>query len=327
MRHGVLALLLVLALSSCAAVTYPAGPSTGAPRLDRDGLVMADGARLPLRAWLPPGAPQAVVLALHGMNDYSNFFAEPGAYLAGKGIASYAYDQRGFGLGPHPRHWSSTETMVEDARAAIDLLAARHPGVPVVLFGESMGGAVAMLAATAPPAGLDGIVLAAPAVWGRSSMPWWQRSLLWLAYQVSPGWTPSGRGLDIRPSDNVEMLRKLGADPLVIKETRIDALKGVVDLMDEAQAAPAQVRVPTLFLYGAHDEIIPAAPSWAAAAAIAERRAAHYPNGWHMLVRDLQARVVLDDIAAWVLDEDAPLPSGAEALAPPLPAKVCSCSR
>lgn len=326
MRH-VAALLLVLVLSACAAVTYPAGPASQAPRLEESHAVMADGAQLPVRRWLPGGEVRAVVVALHGMNDYSNFFAEPGAYLAGHGVASYAYDQRGFGQGPHPGHWSSTQTMVEDARTVVDLVSARHPGPPVFLFGESMGGAVAMLAAGDPPAGLDGVILAAPAVWGRSAMPWWQRLSLWLAYQLAPGWTPSGRGLNIQPSDNIDMLRQLGADPLVIKETRIDAVKGVVDLMDAAQAAPSRVRTPTLFLYGAHDQIIPADPSWQAARAIPDRRAVFYPDGWHMLVRDLQAKVVLDDMVAWMLDDDSKLPSGGDALAPAMPAKECACSR
>ncbi|WP_346344095.1 lysophospholipase [Magnetospirillum sulfuroxidans] len=325
LRH-VLILVLALAVSACAAVTHPAGPATQAPRLEDDRLVMADGAVLPLRAWRPGGQPQAVLLALHGMNDYSNFFAAPGAHLAAKGILSYAYDQRGFGAGPHPGQWSSTQSMVDDARAALDLLALRHPGLPVYLFGESMGGAVAILVATDPPAGLDGIILAAPAVWGRAAMPWWQRLSLWLAYQLAPGWTPSGQGLNIRPSDNIEMLRKLGADPLVIKQTRIDAIKGVVDLMDAAQAAPAAMRTPVLFLYGAHDQIIPSDPTWAAAAVMPDRRAGFYANGWHMLVRDLQADVVLDDMAAWMADADAALPSGADSAAPQLP-EVCSCSR
>ncbi len=39
------------------------------------------------------------------------------------------------------------------------------------------------------------------------------------------------------PSDNIEMLRALGKDPLVIKRTRIDALKGLVDLMSNAETA------------------------------------------------------------------------------------------
>jgi acylglycerol lipase len=308
-------------------VTYPAAPPVQAPVLEPAALVMADGVRLPLRKTLPQGDVQAVLLALHGMNDYGAFFDEPAKHLATKGIASYAYDQRGFGQAPHPGFWSSTETMVDDARTALDLLSRAYPGKPLYLFGESMGGAVGMLAASnGAPAGLDGVILAAPAVWGRSAMPWWQRFSLWAAHHIAPGWKPSGRGLNLRPSDNMDMLRKLGADPLVIKETRIDAIKGVVDLMDAAQQTPADLERPVLFLYGMNDEIIPAEPSWAAAAALPRRRAALYPDGWHMLVRDLQAHVVLDDMAAWILDPNSPLPSGAEANAPELP-EVCSCSK
>jgi hypothetical protein len=35
-----------------------------------------------------------------------------------------------------------------------------------------------------------------------------------------------------------------------------------------------------------------------------------YPDGWHLLLRDLQRRLVWQDIIAWI--EDQPLPSGQE---------------
>lgn len=320
-----LALLLsacaALLLSACAAVSHPSGPPTVAPAIAPDHLRMADGARLPLRHWLPATPPNAVIVVLHGMNDYSNFFDEPGATLAGLGIASYAYDQRGFGQGPHPGTWSSTMAMAGDAAAAIRLVAAQHPGVPVFALGESMGGAVLMVMAAEgmAPAEMTAMILSAPAVWGRAAMPWYQRTALWLAYHIAPGWQPSGRGLNISPSDNIEMLRKLGADPLVIKETRIDAIKGVVDLMDRAAELAPQVMGPALVLYGEKDEVIPARPTWKTIRALpglgADQRVALYDQGWHMLLRDLQAKVVLHDIAAWVADRAAPLPSGAEARA------------
>lgn len=41
-------------------------------------------------------------------------------------------------------------------------------------------------------------------------------------------------------------------------------------------------------------------------------RMAVYPSGWHMLLRDKDAELVWRDIAAWVHDHDAPLPSGEE---------------
>ena len=44
--------------------------------------------------------PRAVILAVHGFNDYSHAFADFGAYAASQGIAVHAYDQSGFGANP-----------------------------------------------------------------------------------------------------------------------------------------------------------------------------------------------------------------------------------
>ncbi|TAN73057.1 MAG: alpha/beta hydrolase [Magnetospirillum sp.] len=319
MRRGIAAILLVL-VSACAAQLYPRGPDAVTPVIEADHWRAADGAGLPLRSWLPPGAPKAVVLALHGMNDYSNAFDSPGRALAAKGIATYAYDQRGFGAGPHPGFWSSTATMAADLRAAAALLHDRYPEVPLYVLGESMGGAVAIVATAGhPPPAIAGLILSAPAVWGRSTMGFLQHAALWLAYRVAPGWTLTGRGLNIQPSDNIEMLRALSRDPLVVKATRVDAIHGLVDLMEEAQLATGRLELPLLVLYGEKDEIIPPVPTWAAIRRLPDldgtQRAALYANGWHMLLRDLQAQVVVDDIAAWIAAPAAPLPSGADATA------------
>lgn len=315
LRSAVLALTLLG--TACAADYQLPGPSVMPPRLEGSDWIAADGAHLPMRAWLPQQPPKAVILALHGMNDYSNFFDEPGKYLAELGIASYAYDQRGFGAAPRPGIWSSTQAMTGDLRQATALVAARHPGVPLYLLGESMGGAVVMVTVAGdPPPGVRGIILSAPAVWGRSSMGWFPQMLLWVSYQVAPGWTLTGEGLDVLPSDNIEMLRKLAADPLVVKGTRVDAIHGLVDLMDDAATTPAAIEMPALVLYGDHDEVVPADPSLSAMAALphlgSSQRAALYPQGYHMLLRDLHAKVVLDDIVAWIDRPAAALPSGAD---------------
>jgi alpha-beta hydrolase superfamily lysophospholipase len=167
-----------------------------------------------------------------------------------------------------------------------------------------------------PPPAVRGIILSAPAVWGRDSMGVFERAALWLAYHVAPGWELTGEGLNIQASDNIEMLRRLGRDPLVIKATRVDAIEGLVDLMDRAAAAAPSVRVPALVLYGAKDQIIPADATWRMIEQLpgsgASPRVAVYPHGWHMLLRDLDAATVIDDVAAWIADPAAPLPSGAD---------------
>ncbi|MFQ6016637.1 MAG: alpha/beta hydrolase [Kiloniellaceae bacterium] len=316
-------LLLAAVAAACAPRLAPPGPGAAAPRLTDDRLITADNLALPLRAWLPEGGaePKAVILALHGFNDYSKAFEAPGRFWAKHGIATYAYDQRGFGAAPYRGLWPGTPALIDDLKAAAAALGARHPGTPSYLLGESMGGAVVLAAAAgAKPPRADGIILASPAVWARSTMPVHQRVALWLGAHTLPWLRVTGRDLRIRASDNTEMLRELSRDPLVIKETRIDAIHGLADLMDQAMAAAPRLDLPALLLYGENDEVIPKDPTFRLWQGLPEagrhrQRRALYKNGWHMLLRDLQAEVVLQDIAHWVMDPQAPLPSGAEARA------------
>ena len=166
----------------------------------------------------------------------------------------------------------------------------------------------------ADPPKVDGIILEAPAVWSRSMMPSYQTALLWMASHTVPAMNMSGRGLRIVASDNREMLRERWRDPFVQKTARVDALWGVVDLMDRAYAAAPQIRVPTLLLYGAKDQVVPRRPIEEVARLLppAVQRVAYYENGWHMLFRDLRRVTVHKDVVAWIGDRTAPLPSGAD---------------
>lgn len=314
------AVLVLLAwLAGCATpVVQSRGEQPTSPRLEAGRAIAADGAVLPLGVWRPRGAPRAVVLALHGFNDYHQAFAGVGPFLADRGIAVYAYDQRGFGATAQRGIWPGTDVLVDDARTVAALLRAAHPGRPLILLGESMGGAVAMSLLAGTPAAADGAALVAPAVWGRATMNRLQRVGLWLLAHSVPATRLSGRGLRITASDNEPMLRALGRDPLVLKDARVDALWGLTNLMDRALAAAPRLTVPALILYGARDEIVPRRPTCRMLAALpGASRVAIYADGYHMLTRDLGARVVLEDLAAWLADAAAPLPSGFEAAGRP----------
>jgi len=303
-----------------------AGPEAAlpSPEITADRLIAADGAVLPLRQWLPPGTTRAVVLALHGFNDYSNAFAAPAALWAEHGIATYAYDQRGFGRAPGRGLWPGERRLAGDAATALMLLQRRHPGTPVYLLGESMGGAVAILAALGrgdgPAPEVAGVILVAPAVWGRQDMNFIERAGLWLA-NLMPAvrWSESVLPVRITPSDNIPMLRAYSADPLVIRDTRADAVNGLVDLMSAAQSAAPWLDVPLLLLYGERDEIVPRAAMARFVEGLPGRarqrqRVALYPDGYHMLLRDLDQAVPIADVAAWIA---APRVSGAATAALP----------
>jgi len=284
------------------------------PQIRADAIVARDGVRLPLRRWdAENGAPRAVIVALHGMSDYSNAFDMPGKVWAKLGITTLAYDQRGFGLSDRPGIWAGADAMRSDLNDAIAAARARYPGVPVFALGESMGGAVVLTAlATEKPPAADGIILVAPAVWSRGDMPLTYRAALFLAAHLVPGMILSNNAaksvVKIVPSDNVPMLIALGRDPLFQKKTRTDTLYGLVNLMDEARIAPDSIKTapPILFLYGANDQVIPAKPTQAVIAALGGKAdVKRYERGYHMLLRDLEGESVDKDAADWILAQAA----------------------
>jgi alpha-beta hydrolase superfamily lysophospholipase len=351
------ALFALSALFSCAPdsegrvqfAKVAASDSIPAARFGETEFVAADGEHLPMRKWLPRGEVKAVILALHGFNDYSNAFEMPAQEWARRGIATFAYDQRGFGGTQDRYRWAGSGPMAADVVTAARGLRARFPGRPLYLLGESMGAAVATVAMTgavvanATPTGygeaapamavlprpdVDGVILSAPAVWGRASMELVPKLVLFAGVRLFPQMTLSGRGLQIQASDNLPMLRALGSDPMVIKETRIDAIYGLVDLMDSAQAAAPRLDAPVLVMYGARDELVPAEALRSFVAQLPrdpsrKRRLAYYPQGYHLLLRDLDGATVANDVAHWMLNRAAPLPSHADGVefAEPWPPK------
>ncbi len=311
---------IILTLSACAPRLQDVGPIVDEPRLEDSRIVTGDGAKLPLRRWLPAsGAPKAALIALHGFNDYSNAYSDLGPALAEAGIAVYAYDQRGFGAAPNPGLWAGNDALVGDLTTVATLVKKRHPEVEVYAIGESMGGAVIMAAlardALAP---IDGVILSAPAVWGRETMGAVSQSLLWFFAHTVPFVRLEPRNVNRTPSDNREMLIALGRDPLFIKKTRIDAIYGLVGLMDEALAGAPALDDDMLILYGDNDQIVTSESTCLMVSRLPDPdagrawRLAIYPNGHHLLFRDLEGGRVIKDIGAWLTDPAAPLPSGSE---------------
>lgn len=301
-------LLFVGMMSACAPTIHPAGPPIAQTSLEDDAFVAADGTELPLQSWGDLENPSAVILALHGMGDYANAFMEFGEQIDPTGIAIYAYDQRGFGRTPTRPFWAGAASMVNDASDALTLLRARYPDIPIYLLGNSMGGAVAIITAATRGHLMDGLVLVAPAVWNRDMMPWYQTAPL-TALSHSLPWLPlTGRGLDIWPSDNIEMLRRLSRDPYMMASVRVDLIAGVADLMDLARKRARDISVPTLLLSGKQDQVIP--PEAAAAldddlstAVLPIYDRCLYGAGYHMLLRDLNGPVVIADIRRWIMYE------------------------
>lgn len=326
--RGVFAGLLLLVAACIPTIQHAgrAGADFQGPHFEvaAHRFISFDGTPLGLSAWLPPNGqePSAVIIGMHGMNDYGEAtFYLMGPWFAERGVALYAYDARGFGRSPDRGVWGGQQLMTEDLRTAINVARQTYPNAKLVVVGDSMGSAesIALFGGPNPPH-VDRLILTAPAVWGWSTMPPLYSMTLWMSAHTLP-WQavqpPRGVVRHITPSDNTAMLQHIGRDRNMLFTTRIDALYGLVSLMETASRRTATLQGDVAFLYGAKDQIIPRPSAVAAARRLpATARTAVYANGYHMLVRDNERELVYADILSYIQDPDAPFPSNAPPLIP-----------
>lgn len=265
--------------------------------------VSSDGRRLPLHVWGPEDAA-IIAIGFHGLNDYGGAFVNPAIAWAQQGIRTYAYDQRGFGGAPGDG-WQGHRVMVDDALTFLDLVRNRHPGAAVFLVGESVGAAIAVTAAAeADKQDVRGLVLAAPAIRPKSSLPVYQRALGWLAMKLIPDATVARDPLRSKATDNTAVLRAMAADPKIAKKVRVGTFLGAAQAMDAAAQSALRLNVPVLVLVGERDPVID--PALARdllvrlEAAAIDTKLVTYDAGYHLLFRDRAGARPTADAMTWM---------------------------
>lgn len=297
-RAAVLAFAVLLAACAGGGLTPGERAETAAP-----------DAPLAVSDWQAEDAPRALLLALHGYGDHAeSVFGEAAPYWAAQGIAVRAYDHRGFGRNPSRGVWPGVDALIEDAADHAARLRAEHPDAPLFLIGESMGAGVALAAVGEGRIDADGLILLAPAIAGGDQVFPVARAAVWTLAQALPDRRWTGEGfVSFQASDDVEMLRRLAADPLYLGAPNAREILGLIRVMDRAAAAAPAVETPTLVLFGARDELLREAPVRAVAETIPGLvDFVVYPDGWHLLLRDRQKRRVWADVAAFLLDAAEP---------------------
>ncbi len=120
---------------------------------------------LPVIAWGQGNTvPKASLICIHGLGLDNRAFAVFGKEMAERGYAVYALDVRGFGSWLEEKGYENTvySATINDIVTLSGILAKKHSGVPVYLLGESMGGSIALRAASEQADSIDGIISAVP---------------------------------------------------------------------------------------------------------------------------------------------------------------------
>ncbi len=264
-----------------------------------------DGITLRGLRWLPLAddarPPQHLVL-LHGLGEHVGRHQALAAFFATRGFTVHAFDHRGHGRSDGPRGGLRTATDLIDDTAAIVDACGTSPTVPVLLFGHSMGGLVALCFALRHPGRVAALLLSSPAL--APGLNAGQKWLLALMSRIAPDVAVSN-GLDpAKLSHDEQVVRAYLEDPLVHDRITARLARFIVDASRDALERAAALAMPTLLLYAGDDRLVDPQGSrdFAARAPPSLLVAREYPALWHEIFNEAPSSraEVFGDLAAWL---------------------------
>lgn len=318
---------LLVALLAAAPLACAARPAPPAARPEVPGVARAEstftgasGLELYAQSWRP-AAPRAVLVVVHGLKDHSARYEALAQRMVREGFAVHGLDLRGHGRSPGERSQvAAIADYVADLTIFVERVKQAEPGLPVFLFGHSMGGAIATTFVLEHPDAAQGLVLSAAA--------------LQLGPEVSPGLVrvtrklgrkhPTWRVLKLKPKyfshDAAVVAAVKGGDPLVDpKKIPASTAAALIDAIERIQADAKDLRLPLLVLHGEADRITPPAGSRAVheRATSGDKTLKIYPGDFHDLLSEPDRAQILEDIAGWLVARAQPVAAApAEGAAP-----------
>lgn len=215
----------------------------------------ADGARLYTRRWTPDGHAKATVCLLHGVCEHSGRYERIADFLTGGGYAVSSFDFRGHGRSSGRRGDARFEPTLRDVHDLVERERARIAGGGIFLYGQSLGGLVALAYALDRRPALDGIVAAAPAL--RTKL---REQRLKVLVAMSLGrMVPS---LSLRPGldpaklmRDASVLEERSRDPLVHDRVSAGLARDALLAADRVLRDARDLSIPLLLVHGDADEI------------------------------------------------------------------------
>ncbi|MBX9691754.1 MAG: lysophospholipase [Cyanobacteria bacterium] len=214
--------------------------------------------KVPHRSWVSSERPREVLLCVHGLGFSSESFNQFGKTMARKGMAVFAVDVRGFGDWLNKRSTSTVdfEACLTDVESALKNLRKAFPGTPVFIVGESMGGAIAMRAASRYPQLVNGLISSVPSNERYADIK--THLVVGVRYL-----TDKNKPINIAPevmeraSDNPVLQQQWEADKSNRMELSAKELKQFNDFMKGNYDAAALIeKTPVLLLAGFKDKLV-----------------------------------------------------------------------
>ena len=245
------------------------------------------------RVW-PHDDPVRVVILAHGYGEHIGRYDHVAAALGARGAVVAGPDHLGHGQSEGERVLvADPEHVVDDLHAVVQAVAAGHPGLPVVLVGHSMGGLIATRYAQRHGDGLAALVLSGPVLGS------WTQATDLLAMDEIPDVPLDPATLSRDP----EVGRAYAEDDLVWHGPfRRATLESLAAALETVGAAPPLGDLPTLWVHGEEDQLVPVGPSQEGVEALGltDLRRHVYPGARHEVFNETNQDEVIGEVADFI---------------------------
>lgn len=302
--------LLLVAMTGCATARPCAGPPAMPSSVPASVVLTpfqnqgAEQTCLQAWEWAPKSAAPVVgvVIIVHGIRDHALRYTALANALVDRGFAVYAQDMRGHGQSGGPsQRWESLTELRDDVDVLMAEAKKRHPGLPVFVYGHSLGGLISTHVALEHPE-LSGLVLSGAALKLLPGVTGGQKAAAHFFGAIAPG-------LHAQHVDDTEFVREaaakaeLAADPLVVHDDLpARSAAATLDGIEEAHAHSAELKMPLLVMHGTVDHATNAEGS----SELVERAAATdktlklWPGVYHDLLHEPEADQVIALVTGWL---------------------------
>ncbi len=260
------------------------------------------GVDLYTQSWYPEGKPSAGLAVVHGFGEHSGRYGNVVQHFVPRGFAVFAYDLRGHGRSPGQRgfirDWSDFR---DDTHAFLAHVRERAPGLPLFLYGHSMGGLIVLDYGLHQSDGLRGVIATGP-VLGPPQLP---PILLTLSKLLSRVWPTLSMSSGLNPNEisrDPDVVRAYVGDPLVHSKGTPRLGAETLRTTAWAQDRAAEWRLPLLIVHGGDDRIAPPGFSREFFEKIrgADKERIEVAAGFHEPHNDLGKEAVFADIERWL---------------------------
>ena len=213
----------------------------------------------PMEIWRDVSiTPWAVLFCIHGLSLHAKSYATFGKAMAHLGIPTYATDVRGFGS------WQNTtgdaklnfEQTFLDIKNDLKAIRRVNPGLPIIIVGESMGGAIALQSAAANPDLVDGLICSVPSKQNNGQKTTNLKAALGLIYRPNTEINVGDRVIK-RATQDSDVADEWERDPMTRKDFTAKELLQFRNLMNDSRTKAALItKTPVLFLQGGSDKLI-----------------------------------------------------------------------